>query len=719
MAEFKIKDGVAIIREGTTEIKEYAFYNDKSLKYVVIPKGVSKIGKSAFEGCTSLTTVILPFSVNKIGSDTFKECLNLTAIYVPAKKVNHYKTCLPGKLHYIIKPVNEMQWEEAIRKVLADEGKPMRILEISKKIIKNGYRIEYGNTPDSSVGTYLRDNPNLFKRVGWGVYTLADTSATEDIDCEDIDCEDIDWEDIDWEDIDFGDTEVTPKKTVDSAYKKASDFITSTVPSQDGKELLELIVNFSLAKGVVCFADILDKLEVKFSDEDKKRDQTIDKALLEEKLEELKKHIKEAEYNHQLWNLYGALFNKAERLLADSGDKVVVSDPLFGEFIPGRDGKDKPKVVIYYENIKRFYCEKWEFVAAGVFVHEMFHAWNYFEAEQKPRSVLAIDEPMVEFETLYFLKELETFAPSRSHHLKDVSLEWENRVRNKQISIGDMAAYGFGYYLFKNLSKSDDSIEWIETYSKKSASIKGSNELVKEVENTLIPIYPFKSEAKVMEWFRKIIFDRQTTYVTTGKSAVKAGSHVSLRDLVLACIETIGRKCFDAQELYAFAPIFKVCVPQYQNLESALKQQLDELVNKGRLEALPHSCYSMKLASVEVKPKRPVSTPATTTKSKRAPSIAFTVKFPDDNVEFHEENAVKTYIESLKHIGLIRVQSVGIMKNGYNLVSDVERPPEGGNRWQDYVDSKYIYTKLGNQEKKAYLYQIANELGINIKISDI
>ena len=627
MAKFEIKDGVCIIPKGITKIEEYAFCNDTSLECVVIPigvteigerafydcanltsivipKGVSEIGEYAFMKCTSLTTVILPFSVNKIGSDTFKECLKLTAICVPAEKVDHYKTHLPGKLHHIIKPVvKDMQWEKAIRKVLADEGKPMHYIEIMKKIIKNGYRIDYGNTPDGTVNSRLSSNTisnknskskKLFEEVekGKGFYTLAGTSATEDIDCEDIDCEDIDWEDIDCED--FGDTEVTPKKTVDSAYKKASDFITSTVPSRDGKELLELIVNFPLAKGVVCFADILDKLEVKFSDEDKKRDQTIDKALLEEKLEELKKHIKEAEYNHQLWNLYGALFNKAERLLADSGDKVVVSDPLFGEFIPGRDGEDNPKVVIYYENIKRFYCEKWEFVAAGVFVHEMFHAWNYFKAEQKPRSVLAIDEPMVEFETLYFLKELETFAPSRSHHLKDVSLEWENRVRNKQISIGDMAAYGFGYYLFKNLSKSDDSIEWIETYSKKSASIKGSNELVKEVENTLIPIYPFKSEAKVMEWFRKIIFDRQTTYVTTGKSAVKAGSHVSLRDLVLACIETIGRKCFDAQELYAFAPIFKVCVPQYQNLESALKQQLDELVNEGRLEALPHSCYSMK-----------------------------------------------------------------------------------------------------------------------------
>jgi hypothetical protein len=59
------------------------------------------------------------------------------------------------------------------------------------------------------------------------------------------------------------------------------------------------------------------------------------------------------------------------------------------------------------------------------------------------------------------------------------------------------------------------------------------------------------------------------------------------------------------------------------------------------------------------------------------------------------------------------------MKSGYNLVSDVERPLDGKNKWQDYVDNKYIYTKLSNQDKKRYLYQIANKLGINIEIYDI
>ena len=628
MAKFNIKDGVCIIPQGITKIEEYAFCNNTSLECVVIPIGVTEIGSSAFygcknltsivipigvteigdyafEGCTSLTTVILSFSVNTIGNDTFKECLKLTAIYVPAEKVDHYKKLLPGKLH-IIKPVDKnMLWEKAIHKVLADERKPMHYREIMKKIIKNGYRIDYGNTPDGTVGTYLRDNPNLFKKVVKGVYTLAGTSAT------------------------------APHSTVsrvahpvvvrscslyapsDPKYKRASDFVKgSSVLYELEMDLLELIVNFrlQLENGVVCFADILDKLEVKFSDEDKKPDKkTIDKALLEKKLEELNKQIaeirKKAEYNHQLSNNDGAmlermssLVKKVERLLADSGDKVVVYVKRLGEFIPGRVGEDNPKVVIYLKSIENNLESdesRW-IVMAAVFIHEMFHAWNYFIAGGQ-RSVLAIEEPMVEFATLYFLNKLEAFTKSQNHSLKDkvltVRSNRASRVQNKQQSIGDVAAYGFGYYLFTEFEKGNvDPIKWIETYSKKSASISRDRDpQVKKVEKALIPVYPFSSENDVMKLFKKIIFSRRATLATTGMStATKIGLDVSLHDLVLACIKTIGRKCFDAQELYAFAPIFEVCVPQYQNLESALKQQLDELVKEGRLESLPHSFYSMK-----------------------------------------------------------------------------------------------------------------------------
>lgn len=77
-------------------------------------------------------------------------------------------------------------------------------------------------------------------------------------------------------------------------------------------------------------------------------------------------------------------------------------------------------------------------------------------------------------------------------------------------------------------------------------------------------------------------------------AAAITGSHVPLRGVVLACIETIGRKCFDAHDIYAFEPIFKACVPHCHDLEDALKHQLDELVKEGVLDTLPHDWYLVK-----------------------------------------------------------------------------------------------------------------------------
>ena len=53
MAQFEIKDGIAIIPEGTTEIQVRAFENS-DVRHVVIPDSVEKIGNRAFQNCESL-----------------------------------------------------------------------------------------------------------------------------------------------------------------------------------------------------------------------------------------------------------------------------------------------------------------------------------------------------------------------------------------------------------------------------------------------------------------------------------------------------------------------------------------------------------------------------------------------------------------------------------------------------------------------------------------
>ena len=460
------------------------------------------------------------------------------------------------------------KWIDSIEEVLKDYGGSMHSEVIAEEIIRKGQQSRRDSHPRSSVNPELRKaaNRDKFMDLGNSKYMLLDTSIRSSI--------------------------LNPYARHLSEFVKFPNDISTSEKEILEKELLDkdqilnLIVNFrlSLVKDEVCFADLLDKLEVEFSNEEEMRYQYVDAALLRRKLEELKADVeKQQNKGNCPGNQY--LNGIEEDLKSASEGKVKVSVRLLGEFVIG---KPNPKVVIYYKNIQRACGDDWTDVLAGVFVHEMFHAWNYFNAGGK-RSVLAIDEPMVEFETLYFLKQLEAFTHSQSHPLHDevesVSRNRLYRVQEKKQEIGDVAAYGFGYYLFCNLSDVE-SRHWIEAYSKKSDSINIIDESVYKAKNALTPVYPFMSEEDVQKCMREFIFD--------GYAIPTTARNYALRKMVLACIETIGRKCFAVQELYVFAPIFKIYMPHCPNLEDELKQQLDELVKDGVLEALPHDCYSIK-----------------------------------------------------------------------------------------------------------------------------
>ena len=466
-----------------------------------------------------------------------------------------------------------MKWIDSIEEVLKEYGGSMHSEVIAEEIIRKGQQSHRDSHPRSSVNPELRKDANRdkFMDLGNSKYMLLDTPIRSSI--------------------------LNPYARHLSEFVKFPNDISTSEKDILEKELLDkdqilnLIVNFRLrlVKDEVCFADLLDKLEVEFSNEEEMRDKYVDAALLRRKLENLKADVeKKAKDKKSKGNGPGNQYlNGIEEALESASEgKVKVSVRPLGEFVIG---KPNPKVVIYYKNIQCACGDDWTDVLAGVFVHEMFHAWNYFNAGGK-RSVLAIDEPMVEFETLYFLKQLEAFTHSKSHPLHDkvesVSRDRLGRVQNKKQIIGDLAAYGFGYYLFNNL-RDVESRHWIEAYSKKSDSINIIDVSVYKAKNALTPVYPFMSEEDVQKWMREFIFDGYAIPTNARKYA--------LRKMVLACIETIGRKCFAVQELYVFAPIFKIYMPHCPNLEEELKQQLDELVKDRILEALTHDCYCVKL----------------------------------------------------------------------------------------------------------------------------
>ena len=82
MASFEIKDGVAIIPEGTNKIPSRAFEDCSSLISVVIPESVKSIGVHAFFRCTLMTSVFIPKSVTRIAEAAFAACTSLKSIVV-------------------------------------------------------------------------------------------------------------------------------------------------------------------------------------------------------------------------------------------------------------------------------------------------------------------------------------------------------------------------------------------------------------------------------------------------------------------------------------------------------------------------------------------------------------------------------------------------------------------------------------------------------------
>jgi hypothetical protein len=97
-ADPKKLSGEYIIKDGTTEIVDYAFHGCTSLTNITIPEGVTVIGAGAFYRCTGLTSVTIPESVSEIDyvspdgdiHKPFDGCSSLTKIEVSENNQNYY-----------------------------------------------------------------------------------------------------------------------------------------------------------------------------------------------------------------------------------------------------------------------------------------------------------------------------------------------------------------------------------------------------------------------------------------------------------------------------------------------------------------------------------------------------------------------------------------------------------------------------------------------------
>ena len=399
-------------------------------------------------------------------------------------------------------------------------------------------------------------------------------------------------------------------------YIPACKFINSSIPDAREREILELIINFNLplVSTKVCFADILPKISVEFSPEIKTRtskvtarDLATQIPIIEKEIESLEKEVESIDkiLNTRDYNENDPLRRKSRQILRSidllytlkrviqqylktPSTEVDVDFPVLGEFTPS----PSPTVILYYNNIK---WPRWAKMAQ-VFIHEMFHAWNYFRSGDVTRSVMVVDEPMVEFASLYFIKELAYHLSALGHPLQAdceyLLTESIDSIERKQHSVGDLPAYGFGAYIYKNVTH--DAIEWIEIYSARSAQLDKHSNDIKDIHSKLIPVFPIGEEKKVLDLFRKVIFKKAPH--STGASSSGTLSALTHKDLLLECIKTLPSKTFDTNDIMKFGAIFSLVFPNINksDLNTILQSALDVLTSEGSIECFsPSGIYKV------------------------------------------------------------------------------------------------------------------------------
>lgn len=392
-------------------------------------------------------------------------------------------------------------------------------------------------------------------------------------------------------------------------FRSANHFINSTIPSVQELDLMELIVNFMypLINGRVCFADIIDSLEVEFNPDKKVKTERVslnDLTRLLPSLRKTKSDLKDkihAAYNSEgrgdtnrlpvIFDHVCTLISRIEHGQCTNSIDIKVDTLVLGEFVPAPN----PKVVLYYNNMGNPQSRRETLI--GVFVHEMFHAWNYFQSGSNGRSVLAVDEPMVEFAGLVFLRELYELM-DKSNHALTSSIEavlWDRkyRVMSKQTQIGDVAAYGFGSYLYENVGYKER--DWIEAYSQVSSSINPNDKDVITIKDLLVPCYPFQNEDKVKKLFERVIFNRKSLNVRStaiGSSQIyNANGAIDAKELLRACLELLPISTFTLKDAYRFDYIFKVVYGASFDSKAEIKIQLNNLINEGFLTFISPNLY--------------------------------------------------------------------------------------------------------------------------------
>ena len=166
MTQFEIKDGVAIIPEGMTEIPFHAFINCEDLTTVVIPDSVTCIVNAAFYGCSSLTEIVIPNSVTQIGYDAFSRCYSLKNVVIPngVTSIGDRAFCCAPRRKLVIRNIQKLVTENEPTTIknassLTSVTLPESLTELGKDVFLGCEKLETIYVPAKKANFYREHLP--------------------------------------------------------------------------------------------------------------------------------------------------------------------------------------------------------------------------------------------------------------------------------------------------------------------------------------------------------------------------------------------------------------------------------------------------------------------------------------------------------------------------------------------------------------------------------
>lgn len=180
---------------------------------------------------------------------------------------------------------------------------------------------------------------------------------------------------------------------------------------------------------------------------------------------------------------------------------VLVDDCILDSYLlKGLFNSSDKSVTLYMDNMKMYNeSDNYHLDVVFVYIHEMFHAYYCLCRGKRGQYVREIEECMAEFGMLSFLESLK----DGNKDFSDVFNGAKEEVERKRFTIGDLAAYGFGKYVYDHCNCKKD---WISAYSQRSGEFEKKMSDVCKYVDGVYPFYPI-NEYGCYKLLAHILFD--------------------------------------------------------------------------------------------------------------------------------------------------------------------------------------------------------------------